>query len=516
MNHVENMKTILEIFKNKGIALFVDGQKLKYRASHGIYNDDILLLKEHKEALIQYLKEHVEEIRIISAPEDMYKPFALTDVQAAWKRLVARHEMLRAIVNENGTQQVLPEVNEFTIQEYDFLHTPDGEQTLEGIRTRMGNAMYELGSWPMFEIAVSHTEKESILHFSMEFLIADWKSIWMLLYEFETLYFKPEQLLPEVEVTFRDYLIAERKLRETEQYKVDKEYWLNRIESLPKSPELPMLRNPIRNRSDFSRHFMEIDQEKWNKLKRFSNHYGITPTAAVLTAYAEVIERWSQTPEFCINLTILNRAPIHQKVEEIVGDFTSVSLLETRMEKSKPFLDHRLFNGVEVIREISRKKGREHALMPIVFTSAIGLSDKTLQGEFHGNGISQTAQVFIDCQVMDGEYGLQADWDVRNGVFPDGMIKDMFETFRDRLLELAETDMNWIKASELELPEWQMKQIAGTNSTEREISPQMLYDEFLKQVKMRPSKTAVIDSEAKVTYLELHYMALGIAGRLRY
>ena len=64
----------------------------------------------------------------------------------------------------------------------------------------------------------------------------------MLLYEFETLYFTPEQLLPEVGATFRDYLIAERKLKETEQYKVDKEYWLNRIESLPKAPELPILR----------------------------------------------------------------------------------------------------------------------------------------------------------------------------------------------------------------------------------------------------------------------------------
>ena len=84
MNHVENMKTILELFKNKGITLFMDGEKLKYRASHGINHDDILLLKENKEALIQYLKEHAEDIRIISAPEDMYKPFALTDVQAAY------------------------------------------------------------------------------------------------------------------------------------------------------------------------------------------------------------------------------------------------------------------------------------------------------------------------------------------------------------------------------------------------------------------------------------------------
>ena len=45
----------------------MDGEKLKYRASHGINHDDILLLKENKEALIQYFKEHAEDIRIISA-----------------------------------------------------------------------------------------------------------------------------------------------------------------------------------------------------------------------------------------------------------------------------------------------------------------------------------------------------------------------------------------------------------------------------------------------------------------
>lgn len=563
MNRVEDVKTILDIFKNKGITLFADGQKLKYRTSQGINQEDILLLKEHKEDLLQYLKEHVKEIRIIPAPEDMHKPFALTDVQtayalgrkdsfeyggvachvymelaydelnvdkvrAAWNHLVARHEMLRAVVYENGTQQVLSEVSEFKVAEYNLFQVPDAEQKLEEIRNRMGNAMYELGSWPMFEIAVSHTGQESIFHFSMEFLIADWKSIWMLFYEFETLYFKPAQLLPEVEVTFRDYLIAERKLRETEQYRIDREYWLNRIDRIPKAPELPMLRNPIKNRSDFSRFFMELDQERWNKLKIRSNRYGITPTAVVLTAYAEVIERWSQTSGFCINLTVLNRAPLHQNVEEIVGDFTSVSLLETRMNSSNPFiekarelagqlfedLDHRLFNGVEVIREISRRKGRENALMPIVFTSAIGLSDKKLQGEFHGNGISQTPQVFIDCQVMDGEYGLQVDWDARNGIFPDGLIADMFETFRNRLLELAESDENWTKVTELEVPAWQRERIAETNSTEKEMCPQMLYDDFLEQVKIRPLKTAVIDPEAEVTYSKLHRMALGVAGCL--
>ena len=51
--------------------------------------------------------------------------------------------------------------------------------------------------------------------------------------------------------------------------------------------------------------------------------------------------------------------------------------------------------------------------------------------------------------------------------FPDGLIKDMFETFRSRLLELAETDVNWTKVSELELPSWQLERIAGINSTEK-------------------------------------------------
>ncbi len=564
MKGVEDVKTILETLKNKGITLFVDGKKLKYRAVGGIEHDDILLLKEYKEELIIYLKENTEEIKVISAPKDMYEPFALTDVQAAyalgrkdsfeyggvachvymelvynelnaskvqdiWRSLIDRHEMLRAVVYENGTQQVLAEVSKFEVQEYDFSYASNMEQNLGEIRARMGNAMYELGSWPMFEIAVSHTSQQSIFHFSMDFLVADWKSIWTLLYEFETLYFKSTKVLPKIGVSFRDYLIAERKLRETEQYRIDKQYWLNRIESLPKAPDLPRLRNPIKNQNVFSRHFMEFDLENWNKLKKFSSHHGITPTAVVLTAYAEVIERWSQTSEFCINLTVLNRAPLHQNVEEIVGDFTSVSLLEVRIESSKSFvekarkitgqlfedLDHRLFNGVEVIREISRTKGREHALMPIVFTSAIGLSDKKLQGEFHGNGISQTPQVFIDCQAMDGEYGLQVDWDVRDGIFPDGMIEDMFETFCNRLFELAEDSENWMKISELELPAWQRKQIIDINSTEKEILPQMLYDDFLEQVKIRPTKVAVIDEDNNFTYLELHHVALGIASRLQ-
>lgn len=77
--------------------------------------------------------------------------------------------------------------------------------------------------------------------------------------------------------------------------------------------------------------------------------------------------------------------------------------------------------------------------MPIVFTSAIGLinNDMTnLKGDL-SYGISQTPQVFIDCQVMDGVFGLQVNWDVRKGVFEETVIDDMFSIFEKLLNDLS-------------------------------------------------------------------------------
>ena len=51
------------------------------------------------------------------------------------------------------------------------------------------------------------------LHISIEFITADWTSIWTILSEFETLYFDTNAKLPALNVRFRDYVVAERKMR---------------------------------------------------------------------------------------------------------------------------------------------------------------------------------------------------------------------------------------------------------------------------------------------------------------
>ena len=62
-------------------------------------------------------------------------------------------------------------------------------------------------------------------------------------------------------------------------------------------------------------------------------------SGVVLSAYAEIIGRWSKRKDFCIDITILNRPSIHSQINEIVGDFTEVDILEISPEYPSNFVE---------------------------------------------------------------------------------------------------------------------------------------------------------------------------------
>lgn len=444
-----------------------------------------------------------------------YKNLDVSRVRLVWNKLIQTHDMLRTVVFEEGYQQVLKEVPELEIPYWDV---SKGENICEynDFRQQMGNHVYDTGKWPMFGIAIAKKAEESILHFSMDFLIADWTSIWMLLSEFEALYYLKKDSINVPQITFRDYLSAERKLKESKRYVNDKRYWEKRIAYLPDAPELPTL-SAEDVKKNFTRKLLCLDSERWNSFKDAAKKLGITPSTAILTAYSDVIAKWSCNKSFCINLTVLNRFPLHDDVTDIVGDFTTLNLLEINANDGNNFaerarkinerlfidLDHRLFGGVEVIRELSKQRNKR-VFMPIVYTSAIGLADQNRQitGKFDG-GITQTPQVFIDCQAMDGDFGLQINWDVREGVFPDGMIDDMFDLFQQRIEELAKDETDWNKINGLFLPQWQADERNVANHTETDLPIHLLQSGFMEWAQKAPDRVAVTDGEKKLTYDKL-------------
>ncbi|AUM66268.1 non-ribosomal peptide synthetase [Brevibacillus laterosporus] len=572
----QNLKTncaeLLTRLRNEGIFLWEENGSLRYRAPKGtLAAGDLQALKEHKEDILALLRAEKRPVTVISDPQARFEPFPLTDVQSAyllgrhdlfgyggvachiyleldypkldhkrtqeaWNLLIARHDMLRATIDQNGEQRVLESVPHFEVAYTDTsgLTEQEAAARLGDIREKMGHRIYDTARWPLFDIGVTKMSDNTVLHVSMEFLIADWASIWLLLAEFEMLYKESERTLPELSLTFRDYLLAERSLKETTAYVRDKEYWQQRMDTLPQAPDLPLTRqHENAGEARFQRRFIRLDKTAWDTFKQRAQKRGLTPTTAVMTAYAAVIERWSRNSAFCLNLTLLNRQPLHEQVHDIVGDFTSVNLLAVDLDAERSFqerartiqkqlfedLDHRLFSGVEVMREMARRRGREAALMPVVFTSAIGLVEPSegsqLTGKISGYGISQTPQVFIDCQAMDSSAGLQVNWDVREGVFPDQMIDDMFDAFAELLHALARTEQVWETGDVITLPVWQIAERNSVNATAAPLPDYCLHEQIVKQALANPDRPAVFDSEGHMTYEELVKRAYAVANKLK-
>lgn len=466
---LEKIKYLNEI----GIVLWRDDDKIKYRAKNGKMTQEVLnWLRENKQEILECLSSKQNIINT----EIMHGPYKLTDLQGAYligrsslfaygdvscriymevnyesldselvekifNKIIKRHDMLRTVVHSNGYQETLQSVPFYKIKNYTSLNNEE----LNNIRDEMSNAIYETDKWPLFDIRHSNFNKcRSIIHFSIEFLIVDWVSIEIILNEFENMYVNNVDNYNELNYSFRQYVNELDLLKQSDRYNSDKSYWINKIEKFPKGPILPCTVTGIKNK--FKRYNFKFSTDAWNTFKEISKKYNITPTVALFGMYSLVISRWSENKSFCMNLTLLNRPQFHKDINLIVGDFSSIMLLcldrdfnEENIvdyllyiqEKLFETLDHSSFSGIEVLRELRKQKGIADSFMPIVFTSGIGLGKKTsdMNREFGDFGISQTPQVFIDCQVMDIHDGLYVNWDVREGVFPEGMIENMFDEY---------------------------------------------------------------------------------------
>lgn len=560
---------LLSELQSLGVELWPQDGQLKFRAPQGLLDAERLAqLREHKQQILQLLQVQ-ERPLVVADPAQRHAPFPLTDVQnayllgrqasfgygnvachgylelswptldpqqveQAWNQLIARHDMLRAVIASEGSQRVLAEVGHYKVAVADLRGATRDQlqQGVQQIRQAMEQKLYPTEQWPLFELRLSRSDSGDTLHFSMDSLIADWASAQLLFNELEHLLHAPHTELPPLAITFRDYLLAERGLLEGSRYQRDRDYWLARVDELPAAPQLPVpLSGEDTQVPRFERHSAQLDPPQWAALKTAASTRGLTPSIVVLGAYVGVLQRWSQQPAFSLNLTLLNRLPLHPQVDQLVGDFTSVSLLHVTDPQGQDFtsqakqlgsqlfsdLEHRLFSGIQVMREIGRRRGREAAAMPVVFTSAIGLALEPSGASQRqvGHGITQTPQVTLDCQVMDDPHGLHIHWDVRQGVFPEGLVEDMQRAFLAELHLLAHDPAAWDQPMQVPLPAWQQRERLAANATAAPLPTGRLHDHLLAMAWERPQALAVIDAHACLTYAALAERALAVASALR-
>lgn len=552
---------------------------------------ELSTLRKQAKWIEEQAKQRQELPTLISSRKEAYVPFPLSDIQQAywigrgnlyalggisthiyleigswltdaerlestWNELIKRHPMLRAIVDDDGRQQVLAETDwlKFPYSDLRKVSEQEKQAQLEIIRAELSHQVLNPAQWPLFDIRLNRTDDKNMrIHMSFDALCVDIWSLFLVMEEWKKLYDAAkennEATLPVLDVTFRDYIMAEREFRKSKSYAQAKEYWMDRLENLPAGPELPLAKRPEEIWvPHFSRLEHSLEPQIWQTIKQKASNSNITPSSLLCAAYTKIIAAWSKSSRFSINLTLFNRAPIHKDINSIVGDFTSLTLLETPDHAAKSLadnfteyagllqrrlwkdLDHRHFGGVEVMREMARISGDDHAVVPVVFTSAIGSEalgrDASVIDTFGVQKycLTQTPQIWLDHQVYENEDTLVFNWDYVAELFPQGMIEDMFSAYKDLLYRLAESD-DWTFIEAVRLPQPQADRRKSFNNTAEkpgsmpdQSAPQgfrLLTDGFMHHVDRQPEAPALTTPETTLNYGELYTKAAAIASEIQ-
>jgi pyochelin synthetase len=463
--------------------------------------------------------------------------------QSALQKIIDRHEMLRCIVLPEGRQKILSSGTQYEIKVNDLrkLDSAASAARLNSIRTRMSHQVHASDQWPLFEFCVSLLDaKISRLHISTDLLIGDGRSFEIVFRELMQLYHHPESSLPPIELSFRDYLQALFSMEQTDVFRESREYWTSRVPTLPPSPELPLEKNPASiTRPVFERRTARLDAEAWRNLKEKAARFHSTPVGTLLAAYAEVLSVWSKSPCFTLNLTLFNRLPLHPQSNSIVGDFTSVNLLEVdnstpptfaaRMQQQQERLwrdlDHRYYSGIQVMRDLARyQRVGPAALMPVIFTSLLNLGEQDDGASWLSRlgrsvyAITQTPQVYLDFMVYEEHGSLRINWDAVEELFPAGLLDDMFGAFQRLLQDLATDDSAWQRSlaenARRLIPDAQMALRQAANNTTGPLTADLLHTPFLKHVAERPGQLAICTPSRRLTYEEAYRYACRIEQEL--
>ncbi|MFA9394167.1 MAG: amino acid adenylation domain-containing protein [Halodesulfovibrio sp.] len=473
----------------------------------------------------------------------------LAKYNEAWDALIKRHPMLRMIITDKGQQQILPKVQSLHIAHEDLSTVADEEQQvqMERVRNMLSHKVHDTSCWPLFTVQTVQLPNDvTRICMSIDLLLADASSLQILMRELRDVYSEGLissvttgiKKLPTLEYTFQKYIADAQEFAASDDggklLSAAESYWDNRLEYLPHGPELPICVAPEAIKVPrFTHRSYVLKKSVWSALKKRAQAHGLTPSLLLLSAYADVLARWSHSKAFCLNVTLFNRQPFNEQVREIVGDFTTLSLLEISNNPAVPFIkraaavrdqfwtdmEHTSLSGVEVIRKLTRSgKLPFGESYPVVFTSNISggnASDVLLEAlGTRGFNISQTPQVWLDNQVHEDKGDLIIHWDSVDELFPENLIEEMLSAYGLMLMQLAGSDACWQQNAFDYLPQRTLATLEAMNATSAPCSAHNLWSLFVKQYNSAPDAIAIITPNDQISYGELGARAAGFAREL--
>ncbi|MFI6151953.1 amino acid adenylation domain-containing protein [Kitasatospora sp. NPDC051170] len=457
-------------------------------------------------------------------------------LEAALNAVIGRHDALRARFTEDGRQVVEAEVAPVVIERLDLRgQSPDQRlRTRAALREERSHRVLPADRAPLLAVEVTElSDREMVLHVSHDGLVMDGISSFLFFREWWRTY-QGESAAEGAELPLEDYVSALAAAAVKAPAARSRTYWSGRLDQLAAHPDLPVAASPAAiTRPRFVQRQVRLNAAQWTAFKQRAAAAGLTPSGALLAAYGEVLSRWGAGERFTVTTTVANRPPVHHRIAEAVGQFSDTLLVEIEVDRSKPFaaraqalqrrlrtdLDHRHQSGIEVLRELGRRRGTAEARMPFTFNSAIGYTEEVDGSAFELFGpevfsVSQTPQIWLNAFAMEQHGGLVIQLDGLDELFPADLLEALTQGYQSLLEQLLE-ERSWARTGFSLLPGDQLRRRWEANDTAVELPGVQLQDAFVRRATECPDSPALITSGLRMSYGELHRRAARTAAWLR-
>lgn len=451
----------------------------------------------------------------------------------AINKIAKKQMMFRTVFDKRKSCQiVLDEVPEYKIKTDDWENKSESEisELTKQKRERMSHTVFDVEKWPLFEISYSKLKNDEFCAFiSFDLLIVDGKSLADLaglIVEHSS----GKEILVSKNKDFADYIIAKDALKTTRIYETSKKYWEEKINNIPYAPNITDHETNNNENLHFQRLEYFIDEPHWSRIKSFLNQYRISSSMGTLAAYCAVVGYWSNQEKFTINSPIMSALKRKKDYSEILGDFTEAMLVPAeKYDINEDFISyikrisasftssfkHNAFDGIDVMN-MMRSTRSEKIIMPVVFTSMLVKEHSFSNMERFGTvqyGISQTPQVYLDCQLMERDGKLSITWDYVDKLFDVCKINRMFSQFVDIIKRLDNDSINLKDI--LSVDENEKETLKAYNATYTERNKTTLGTLLERSFSEFKENIAVSADGKKLTYGELDCLSSKVASMLK-
>ncbi|WP_172834422.1 non-ribosomal peptide synthetase [Nitrospira japonica] len=387
----------------------------------------------------------------------------LERLESAWRRLVALHPMLRAVIDRDGTQRVLAELPDFDFVRYDVQGDRARlDEHLAKVRREMSHRVYQIAEWPLFDIRITTgAAGPARVDVSMDSWIVDGPSASLLFRQWRMLYEGREIQPPRA--TFRDFVMTMKQFEGSAAHRRSLEYWKKRLRELPPHPRLPSRRHyagrPVNATDERRRLHALVPTAVWQRIKAALVNAKVSPSVGLLGLFAEQVRDAGWGDRFSLVLTLDGRLALHPDIDEVVGPFTSTSIfiVDDHADLSLPErlrryqrqlwqdLNHRYVGGVAALRDATREMQQR---LNVVFSSTLWSGAQSADAptwlstaDFE---VSQTPGVDLHMQAYERAEGLHLAWDVAIDRLELGDIQPVFDGLTRRTLQLGDaTEAAW-------------------------------------------------------------------------